>query len=64
MTSREHARRLMLILLSSPGRPGAGDAPADGHDERRDGAAGERDEDPADPDEQARRGLVEAYTWA
>jgi hypothetical protein len=44
MTSREHARRLMLILLSSEGRPGAevpqdrdehdDDRRADGQDER------------------------------
>jgi hypothetical protein len=43
MTSREHARRLMLILLSSEGAPAA-DAP--------DAAGAERDED-ADDDERA-----------
>jgi hypothetical protein len=51
MTSREHARRLMLILLSSPGGPDAGDTEAkqssgergddrqagDGHDDSTDG---------------------------
>jgi hypothetical protein len=41
MTSREHARRLMLILLSSEGRPGAkapeGDATEHDECDGRDG---------------------------
>jgi len=39
MTSREHARRLMLILLSSPGGPMPGGQSAD---EQRDERTGDR----------------------
>jgi hypothetical protein len=39
MTSREHARRLMLILLSSDGAPGA-DAPEAAGTERDDDGEG------------------------
>jgi hypothetical protein len=40
MTSREHARRLMLILLSSPGGPApdagsGGDRSGERHDDRQ-----------------------------
>jgi hypothetical protein len=60
MTSREHARRLMLILLSSPGRPGTGAAPADGHGEREDRAVRERGTGAAEPEDPSGRVLVEA----
>ena len=39
MTSREHARRLMLILLSSPGGP---DADAESKDRSGERSAGKR----------------------
>ena len=39
MTSRQHARRLMLILLSSPGGPTPSGQPAD---EQRDERTGDR----------------------
>jgi hypothetical protein len=54
MTSREHARRLMLILLSSDGRPGAGAAAAerdecDGKDATADrGGESAQPQDPGD----------------
>jgi hypothetical protein len=53
MTSREHARRLMLILLSSPGGPDRGTASdADRAGERSDDRqAGDGRDDSTDGDE-------------
>ncbi|MEA2321253.1 MAG: hypothetical protein QOD81_1103 [Solirubrobacteraceae bacterium] len=63
MTSREHARRLMLILLSSPGRPGAGE-PAGGREEREDRVTRDRGEDVADAEDRRGPVMVEAVTWS
>ncbi|MEA2229331.1 MAG: hypothetical protein QOF04_2961 [Solirubrobacteraceae bacterium] len=63
MTSREHARRLMLILLSSPGRPGA-DEPADSQEQREDRVARDRGEDAADAEDRRGPVMVEAVTWS
>jgi len=53
MTSREHARRLMLILLSSPGGPTPGGRQADEQREKRTGdrQAPEGRDDSTDGDE-------------
>lgn len=62
MTSREHARRLMLILLSSQGGPeggagATGDDAGNGDDDRQ-GADGR--DDSAEADERRTTALVEA----
>jgi hypothetical protein len=62
MTSREHARRLMLILLSSAGgtTPDAGsetDRPAEHHDDRQ---AGEGRDDSREGDDRGEKRLLEA----
>jgi hypothetical protein len=58
MTSREHARRLMLILLSSQGAP---ESSADEAGERADdGQAGDGRGDSPEADEQRTTALVEA----
>ena len=53
MTSREHARRLMLILLSSSGGPATGSRTAEDRDEKRTGdrQAPEGRDDSTDGDE-------------
>jgi hypothetical protein len=62
MTSREHARRLMLILLSSQGGPESGAGRTDEAGERSD----ERqiseacDDSPPEADERRTTALVEA----
>jgi hypothetical protein len=62
MTSREHARRLMLILLSSQGGPESvtdpsGDETGEHGDERQ---AGEGHDDSPETDERRTTALVEA----
>jgi len=64
MTSREHARRLMLILLSSPGGPTPGGTTAD---EKRDERTGDRQtpegrDDSTDGDERHTKALLEAFS--
>jgi hypothetical protein len=62
MTSREHARRLMLILLTSPGAPESGAGPlGDETGERGDGRQ-VRDglDDSSEADERRTTALVEA----
>lgn len=63
MTSREHARRLMLILLSSDGRPGGrAGAEAGGIDrDERPEPDGDTDGDAA-PDDRHGTGLVAGLT--
>jgi hypothetical protein len=66
MTSREHARRLMLILLSSPGSsaPDAGsadDRSGEHHDDRQ---AGDDHDDSTEGDERGSDRLLEALTLA
>jgi hypothetical protein len=60
MTSREHARRLMLILLSSPGGPesaaGRTDEAGDRSDDRQ---ASEACDDSPEADERRTTALVE-----
>jgi len=62
MTSREHARRLMLILLSSPGATDrAARTPDDSEGERSDDRqAGEGRDDSTEGDERATGGRLEA----
>jgi hypothetical protein len=62
MTSREHARRLMLILLSSEGRPGA-EAP-DAETAERDEERTSHDDDECAEGDSRRFELVEAFTWS
>jgi len=57
MTSREHARRLMLILLSSGGPDGGADEAGERAD---DGQAGDGRGDPPEADERRTTALVEA----
>jgi hypothetical protein len=62
MTSREHARRLMLILLSSQGGPDrsagpSGDETGEHGDERQ---VGEGRDDSPEADERRTTALVEA----
>ena len=62
MTSREHARRLMLILLSSPGGPAPSGRP---EDEQRDKRTGDRQapegrDDSTDGEERHTAALLEA----
>jgi hypothetical protein len=62
MTSREHARRLMLILLTSQGGAESaagplGDETGDHGDERQ---AGEGHDDPPEADERRTSAIVEA----
>jgi len=60
MTSREHARRLMLILLSSTGGPGVGPAePGERDGEDADPAGTDAQDDAADAEDRRGR-LVEA----
>ena len=61
MTSREHARRLMLILLSSPGGPAPGRT-ADGQRDERTGdrQAPEGRDDSTDGDERDTEARLEA----
>jgi hypothetical protein len=58
MTSREHARRLMLILLSSPGGADAEDEHAGEKTDDRQAADGR--DDSTEGDEQRTRRLVDA----
>jgi hypothetical protein len=62
MTSREHARRLMLILLASDGRPGPGEVVTDG--DERDGvdARADRSDDQAQPKDRGHLALVAGLT--
>jgi hypothetical protein len=61
MTSREHARRLMLILLSSEARPGAeAPEPADA-DGDRDEDEGTHEDERAESDRRFKR--AEALIW-
>jgi hypothetical protein len=58
MTSREHARRLMLILLSSQGGPESSADEAGVHGDDR--QAGDGPGDSAEADERRTSALVEA----
>jgi hypothetical protein len=62
MTSREHARRLMLILLSSQAGPsgGAGSTDEHGGEPTDDRQAPDGCDDSTDGDERRTRALVEA----
>ena len=60
MTSREHARRLMLILLSSPSGPSGGAASDEGSGEAADDCqAAEGRDDSTEGDERRTTALVE-----
>jgi hypothetical protein len=58
MTSREHARRLMLILLSSPGGADAEDEHAGAKTDDRQATEGR--DDSTEGDEQRTRRLVDS----
>ena len=62
MTSREHARRLMLILLSSPGGPAPSRRSEDEQREKRTGdrQAPEGRDDSTDGEERHTAALLEA----
>ncbi|HZC28455.1 MAG TPA: hypothetical protein VE269_01855 [Gaiellaceae bacterium] len=61
MTSREHARRLMLILLSSQGGSESGAGRTDEAGERNDDRQiGEASDDSPETDERRTTALVEA----
>ncbi|MEA2316310.1 MAG: hypothetical protein QOD44_499 [Solirubrobacteraceae bacterium] len=62
MTSREHARRLMLILLSSDGRPGAGDAAAERDERDGKDATADRGGEPAQPQDRGHVAVVGGLT--
>jgi hypothetical protein len=65
MTSREHARRLMLILLSSPGGPDGDAASKDRSGERSDDRqAREGRDDSTEGDERTTEELFEALILA
>lgn len=71
MTSRDHARRLMLILLASEGTPLRLDARQIGSPDRppasgeRPACVDPREDAPSNPIETAarREALISAYTW-
>jgi hypothetical protein len=62
MTSREHARRLMLILLSSQGGPESNAGPSGDETGERgdDRQVGDGPDDSPEADERRTRALVEA----
>jgi hypothetical protein len=63
MTSREHARRLMLILLSSPAT-GPGGGPDGETAESTEDRQGRDAHDDSSEDDRARGRLVETLMWA
>jgi hypothetical protein len=62
MTSRQHARRLMLILLSSDGRPGMGDTGTESGERGGDDAMADRGGESAQPQDRGQAGLVAGLT--
>ncbi|MEA2246323.1 MAG: hypothetical protein QOH46_852 [Solirubrobacteraceae bacterium] len=62
MTSREHARRLMLILLSSDGRPGVGGAAPESAEGDGDDARADRRDESAQPQDRGHMALVAGLT--
>jgi hypothetical protein len=62
MTSREHARRLMLILISSPGGPESSAGPSGDETRERgdDRQVGDGLDDSPETDERRTTALVEA----
>ena len=60
MTSREHARRLMLILLSSQGGPESSAGTDEAGERGDDRQVGDGPDDSPEADERRTRALVEA----
>ena len=60
MTSREHARRLMLILLSSQGGPESSVGTDEAGERNDDRQIGEASDDSPETDERRTTALVEA----